>query len=135
MILVDTSAWIEFLRGTESAVCREVEQLLGSAMAVTDPVAMEVLAGARDDKHLHHLRGLLGRAEMLRTDSVDYPAAAVLYRQCRQQGEALRRLLDCLIAATAIRHGVPVLHCDEDFSALARHTALKIHQPTTPETA
>ena len=130
MILVDTSAWIEFLRGTESAACHEVELLLGSAMAVSDPIAMEVLAGARDDQHLQHLRGLLGRAEMLRVHSVDYASAAMLYRQCRQQGETVRRLLDCLIAATAIRHDVPVLHCDEDFAVLARHTALTVHSPT-----
>jgi predicted nucleic acid-binding protein len=59
VILVDTSAWIEFLRGTESATCREVDRLLGTEIAVTDPVLMEVLAGARDDKHLRDLRGLV----------------------------------------------------------------------------
>ncbi|MBK5306284.1 MAG: PIN domain nuclease [Frankiaceae bacterium] len=129
MILVDTSAWIEFLRGTESQVCREVERLLGGDLAVTDPVVMEVLAGARDDKHLHDLRGMLGRAEMLRCNALDYPTAALLYRRCRQQGETVRRLLDCLIAAAAIRHGVPVLHSDADFDALARHTELTVHRP------
>ena len=127
MILVDTSAWIEFLRGTESRVCREVESLLGDDLAVTDPVAMEVLAGARDDKHLQDLRGLLGRAELLRCEPVDFLTGAMLYRQCRQKGETVRRLLDCLIAATAIRHGVPVLHSDADFEALARHTELRVH--------
>lgn len=127
MILIDTSAWIEFLRGTESRVCQEVERLLGDGLAVTDPVAMEVLAGARDDQHLHDLRGMLGRAEMLRCEGVDYPAAAMLYRQCRQKGETVRRLIDCLIAAVAIRHDVPLLQRDADFDALARHTALRIH--------
>lgn len=129
MILIDTSAWIEFLRGTESPVCQEVERLLGAELAVTDPVAMEVLAGARNDKHLQDLRGLLGRAELLRCDAVDYLAAAMLYRQCRLKGETVRRLLDCLIAAAAIRHGVPVLHSDADFEALARHTELTVHRP------
>ena len=127
MILVDTSAWIEFLRGTESPVCQEVDRLLGSALAVTDPVAMEVLAGARDDKHLQDLRGLLGRAELLRCEAGDFLAAALLYRQCRQQGETVRRLLNCLIATIAIRHDVPVLHSDTDFQALARHTGLRVH--------
>ena len=127
MILIDTSAWIEFLRDTESPVCQEVERLLDDQLAVTDPVAMEVLAGARDDKHLQDLRGLLGRAEMLRCGAVDYLAAAMLYRQCRQKGETVRRLLDCLIAAIAIRHDVPVLHSDADFEALARHTELRVH--------
>jgi predicted nucleic acid-binding protein len=127
VILIDTSAWIEFLRGTESPVCREVERLLVEDLAVTDPVAMEVLAGARDDRHLRDLRGRLGRAEMLPCEAVDYLAAAMLYRQCRQQGETVRRLLHCLIAAAAIRHDVPVLHCDADFAALARHSELQVH--------
>jgi predicted nucleic acid-binding protein len=127
VILIDTSAWIEYLRGTESTVCQEVERLLDASLAVTDPVAMEVLAGARDDKHLQDLRGLLGRAEMLRCEALDYLAAAMLYRQCRQGGATVRRLLDCLIAAIAIRHDVPILHSDADFSALARHTELRVH--------
>lgn len=127
MILIDTSAWIEFLRGTESPVCQEVERLLDAQLALTDPVAMEVLSGARDDKHLQDLRGMLGRAEMLRCEAVDFLAAAMLYRQCRQKGETVRRLLDCLIAAVAIRHDVPVLHSDADFEALARHTELRVH--------
>jgi hypothetical protein len=62
---------------------------------------MEVLAGACHDKHLHDLRGLLGRAELLRCDAVDYLAAAMLYRPCRLKGETVRRLLDFLTAAAA----------------------------------
>ena len=65
MILIDSSAWIEFLRGTGSAVCDEVDRLLDADVAITDPVLMEVLAGARDEHHLQQLRGLLGRARML----------------------------------------------------------------------
>ena len=127
MILVDTSAWVEFLRDTGSSVCLEVERLLGDEIAVTDPIAMEVFAGARDEKHLHDLRGLLGRAEMLRCEATDYLAAALLYRRCRQRGETVRRLIDCLIAAVAIRNHVPLLHNDEDFEVLARHTDLQVH--------
>lgn len=127
MILVDTSAWIEFLRDTGSAACNEVDRLLGSRVAVTDPVVMEVLAGARDDRHLHDLRALLGRAVLLRAETADYLSAAVLYRQCRQHGETVRRLIDCLIGSVAIREGAAVLHHDEDFDVLARHTALKVH--------
>ncbi|MHB8340029.1 MAG: type II toxin-antitoxin system VapC family toxin [Mycobacteriales bacterium] len=131
MILVDTSAWVEFLRGTGSAVCDEVDRLLADQIAITDPVAMEVLAGGRGENHLHELRGLLGRAEMVHCEPVDYRAAAVLYRRCRQRGETVRRLIDCLIGAVALRHDLAVLQRDEDFEVLARHTALKLHRPTS----
>ncbi|HVA60559.1 MAG TPA: PIN domain nuclease [Mycobacteriales bacterium] len=131
MILIDTSAWVEFLRGTGSAVCEEVDRLLGGRMMITDPVVMEVLAGARDDQHLHELRGLLGRAGMAPCEPADYPGAAVLYRRCRQRGETVRRLIDCLIGAVAIRHDLAVLHSDEGFEVLARHTAVKVHRPAS----
>jgi hypothetical protein len=126
VILVDTSAWVEFLRGTGSPTCQQVETLLEEEIATCDPVVMEVLAGARDDGHLRQLRGLLGRASMLHCESPDFIAAADLYRQCRQRGETVRRLIDCQIAAIAIRHGVPVLHHDSDFEVLARHTELVV---------
>jgi len=126
VILVDTSAWIEFLRDTASPICIRVDELLASDIATCHPVRMEILAGARDEAHLRDLRGLLARAVLLPTEPVDYEEAAAIYRGCRRQGETVRRLIDCLIAATAIRHGVAVLHADRDFDAIAGVVALQI---------
>ena len=55
-----------------------------------------------------------------------YDDAAALYRLCRQEGETVRKLIDCLIGAVAIGADVPVLHNDDDFDVLARHTDLEI---------
>ncbi len=126
MILIDTSAWVEFLRDTGSPVCNRVEALLESEIAICDAVRMEVLAGARNERHLHSLRRLLARAVLMPTLSRDYDEAAVLYRYCRQEGETVRKLIDCLIGAVAIRTDTTVLHKDIDFEVLARHTPLKI---------
>ncbi|CAN5383224.1 type II toxin-antitoxin system toxin ribonuclease VapC11 [soil metagenome] len=126
MILIDTSAWVEFLRDTGSPVCRQVDRLLGGEIATCDPVRMEVLAGAGDEGHLNQLRRLLARAPVLATEPVDYEEAAALYRTCRRRGEPVRRLIDCLIAAVAIRADVPVLHTDTDYAVLARHTSLRV---------
>ena len=49
MILIDTSAWVEFLRDTGSAVCNRVDALLDDEIATCHPVRMEVLGGARDE--------------------------------------------------------------------------------------
>ncbi len=49
MILIDTSAWVEFLRDTGSATCNRVEILLENEIAICDVVRMEVLAGAIDE--------------------------------------------------------------------------------------
>lgn len=127
MTLIDTSAWVEFLRDTGTPVCEEVDRLLGFDIAITDPVLMEVLAGARGERHLRELRGLLGRARMLRCDGSDFEMGAALFRVCRRGGETVRRTIDCLIAAVAVRHGVPILHADADFDVLARHTHLMLH--------
>ena len=127
MILVDSSAWIEFLRNTGSTVCNIVDEVLGREIAVCDAVRMEVLAGARDESHLLSLRRLLAREVVIPTRATDYDDAAALYRRCRQQGETVRKLIDCLIASVAIRAGVPVLHTDTDFDLLARHSDLRIY--------
>lgn len=127
MILVDTSAWVEFLRNTGSDVCGAVDRLLDEDLAVCDAVSVEVLAGARNEPHLIQLRGLLARATMLPTTPADYDAAASMSRSCRAHGETVRQLIDCLIGAVAVRAGVEVLQADVDFSTLERHTELHSH--------
>ena len=126
MILIDTSAWIEFLRDTGSPVCNRVDKLLAEDMAICDAVRMEVLAGARNEQHLHQLRRLLARATVLPIGPIDYDHAAAIYRQCRREGETVRKLIDCLIGAVAIRADTAILHRDADFDVLARHTELRI---------
>jgi predicted nucleic acid-binding protein len=129
MILIDTSAWIEFLRDTGSPVCARVDELLEAEIATCHPIRMEVLAGARDERHLAELRGLLARAVLIPTGPTDYEDAAALYRACRRAGETVRKLIDCLIAATAVRAGIALLHADSDFDRLARLTRLRSDAP------
>jgi predicted nucleic acid-binding protein len=129
VILIDTSAWVEFLRDTKSPVCVRVDKLLNGDIASCEPVRMEILAGARDERHLGDLRGLLARATLIHTEAIDYEEAAALYRVCRRSGETVRKLIDCLIASIAIRTGSSILHYDTDFDVLAHHSALQIDRP------
>ena len=78
MIVIDTSAWVEFLRDTGSPVCARVDELLDDEIGTCDPIRMEVLAGARDESHLHDLRRLLARASLIPTERRDYEDAAAL---------------------------------------------------------
>lgn len=129
MILIDTSAWVEFLRDTGSPICSCVDALLDDDIATCPPIRMEVLAGARDEQHLADLRGLLARTSLVQTEPADYEVAALLYRTCRRRGETVPKLIDCLIGATAIRASMPVLQADSDFDVLARHTPVRIESP------
>ena len=126
MTLVDSSAWVEFLRDTGSPACLRFRELVTSGIAVCDAVRMEILAGARNESHLSTLRDLLAEATIIPMRASDYEDAAALYRHCRRRGETVRKLLDCLIAAVAIRAAIPVLHNDRDFDVLARHTDLQL---------
>ena len=131
MTLVDTSAWVEYLRATGSPAHRQVRHFLrsGTPIRTTDVVVMEVLAGGRDEAHTSGLRRLLSGCEFIATEGLgDFEEAAALYRRCRRAGETVRALTDCLIAAVAVRAGVDVLQADRDFDVLARHSTLELHR-------
>lgn len=129
MILVDSSAWIELLRATGSRLHLSLKAALESeaALATTDVVLMEILAGARDAADHEWLRRLLYSQQFLGVEGpADYESAAELYRLCRRGKGTPRRLADCLIAAVAIRNGAELLCEDADFRAIARHAPLRL---------
>ncbi|MGH3928475.1 MAG: type II toxin-antitoxin system VapC family toxin [Pseudonocardiaceae bacterium] len=122
MILVDTSAWVEYDRATGSPVDIRLTALIAGTdeVAVTEPVMMEVLAGARDDRRELDLRRLLDRFHLLRFDPIaHFPGAVHIYRSCRRAGVTPRGLVDCLIAAVATSTATPVLAHDRDFARIA----------------
>lgn len=122
MILVDTSAWVEYDRATGSAVDQRLTSLVatGGPIAVTEPVMMEVLAGARSDQRESDLRRLLMRFDFLPFDAAaDFDAAARIYRRCRGVGVTPRGLIDCVIASVTWRHGATLLACDADLDRVA----------------
>lgn len=122
MILVDTSAWVEYDRATGSSVDRRLTELIAGddQVAVTEPVIMEVLAGARSDDREAELRRLLLRFKLLRFDPVvDFDAAARVYRTCRRVGVTPRGMVDCMIASVAQRHGAKLLALDADLDGVA----------------
>ena len=127
MPLIDTSAWIEFLRKTGSNTNVEMRNVLTRRHHICDAVTMEILSGARDDANAQSLKKLLSRATVIETKPIDYQNAASIYRACRQVGITVRTQIDCLIAAIAIRTNTPLLHQDADFIAISQITNLKMH--------
>lgn len=128
-IVPDTSAWIEFLRKTGSAVNVRLRELLAhpSAVVITEPVMMELLAGARDADEWRDLRRLMAGVSFARVETpTDWHTAALLYSRVRSGGWTIRNMLDPLIAAVAIRIGAAVLHADADFDLIAEHSALEV---------
>jgi predicted nucleic acid-binding protein len=127
VILVDSSAWIELQRATGSPADARLTVAIEAdePLATTGLVMLEILAGARDERHALALRRLLGRCVFLALEEPsDHEVASALYRACRRGGRTIRRLPDCLIAAVAIRVDAQLLHQDSDFEAIALHSPL-----------
>ncbi len=131
MILADTSAWVEYDRATGSAVHRRVAELIANEgpLSVTEPVIMEVLAGARSDQRELDLRRLLLRFRLVRFDAAaDFDAAARIYRRCRGAGFTPRGMIDCMIAAVAWRTGASLLAQDVDLQRLGQIVDIELDQ-------
>jgi predicted nucleic acid-binding protein len=94
-------------------------------IAMCEPIAMEILCGATDDQTYVMLERLVNGLPCLSVDNtLDFRAAADIYRAARRKGETVRSINDCLVAAVAVRHGASIVHRDADLDVIARITKL-----------
>lgn len=130
MILIDTSAFVEFLNRTGSRTDRQVERLISNDadVALPDISLTEILQGIRDEREVAVVKDALNTFPVLSLKGRDsYVAAAELYRKCRKKGLTVRNTVDLLIAQIAIENKARLLHQDRDFDAIARACGLKIY--------
>lgn len=122
MVLVDSTVWIDLLRAQQTTAVKRLRRVIELGEAAVAPVIVqEILQGAVDARAFERLAQRFSALPMLETqDSLTlHIAAARLYARARWQGITPRSPHDCLIAAIAIAHGVPLLHDDQDFERLA----------------
>lgn len=122
MVLVDSTVWIGLLRNQDSKPVARLRMLLAQGDAVLAPVIVqELLQGASSLANLERLRAHFLALPMLeaRPGAVTHAAAGALYARCRWAGVTPRSPHDCLIAQLAVENGVPLLHDDRDFEAIA----------------
>lgn len=131
MILVDTSAWVQYDRATGSRADQRIAELIADEgpLMFTEPVLMEVLAGARSDAREDDLRRMLLRFELAPFDAVtDVDAATRIYRRCRQAGITPRGMVDCMIAAVAHRRILTLLAWDADMVRVAEVIGIDVDE-------
>lgn len=131
-MIADTSAWVEYLRATDSAAHLALRHQIetGGSIVVPELVVMEILVGAGDERTVRRLRTLLHSFDVVPlAPLVDSERAAALQRQCRAAGRPVRNMVDCMIAAMSIRLSEPVLHADRDFDVLASVSDLEVVAP------
>ena len=131
MIVVDTSVWIDVLRGTDAAPASRCVELIedGAPIALTDVILAELLQGVRSEREARLLERHMRAFPILRLESLeDFSLAAQLYRVARRAGVRISKTIDCLIAAPCVRTGSSLLHADADFDRLAACTPLRVFQ-------
>lgn len=128
MILVDSSVWVDFFSGSPGPGGSELRRMIEESepFAVTGVVVAEVLQGLTRD--ITAIERLLANCDILEPEGFEtYRHAAVMHRAARAKGVTLTTI-DTLIAAIAVEHGVKVFTLDQDFSHMARVTAVEIYR-------
>jgi predicted nucleic acid-binding protein len=119
--LIDSSVWIDWFRNVDGAAAEGLDDLLDREVdvATTEPVLLELFAGARSSVALGQMEEVMAGVPLLSVaPHLDFHRAAALYRDARSRGRTVRRLMDCLIAAVALRHDAVLVHKDADFDAI-----------------
>jgi predicted nucleic acid-binding protein len=128
MVIVDTTVWIDYLRGTSNAEVLWLDrELQRQRLGLTDLILCEVLQGVRDKGAFDRVRQDLLKFLVFETGGIDLAvAAAENYRKLRERGRTVRRTIDCLIATFCIEGGHPLLHRDRDFDVFERWLGLQV---------
>jgi predicted nucleic acid-binding protein len=129
VIVVDTSVWIDVLKGSDSHAASRCIELVGDGapVAITDVILTELLQGIPSEREARLLERHMRAFPILRLGSLDdFSLAAQLYRTARRAGITIGKTVDCLIAAPCVRTGASLLHADADFDRLATCTPLRV---------
>jgi len=123
MYLVDTSVWVNYLRGDTTPQVRALKDLLSGEeiVGIAPIILQEILQGADSAERFETWRKYFADlfCYMPRDPVESHVAAARLYQECRKAGKTPRSSNDCLIAQIAIENGLALVHNDRDFNAIA----------------
>jgi predicted nucleic acid-binding protein len=127
VILVDSSVWIDYFRGTVTPQTDRLDELLGEEpVAVGDLILTEVLQGFVTDREFHQARRLMTRLDVVTLGGADIALqAAENYRTLRARGVTVRKTIDTVIATRCIVSGYRLLHSDRDFDVFEQHLGLR----------
>jgi predicted nucleic acid-binding protein len=131
MVIVDTTVWVDYLKGTDTPEAGWLEdELERQRLGLTDLILCEVLQGVRGERRFAEVRRELLRFEVHRSGGAELAiAAAGNYRRLRARGRTVRRTIDCLIATFCIMNGHSLLHSDRDFDPFEQVLGLRVIHP------
>ncbi len=128
MVIVDTTVWIDYLRGTENP---ETSWLAGELqlqrLGLTDLILCEVLQGIREQSTFDRVRADLLEFQIFETGGNELTvAAAQNYRELRQRGYTVHKTIDCLIATFCLQARHELLHRDRDYDCFEKVFGLRV---------
>lgn len=129
MILVDTSVWVDFLRGERSAQRETLHRLIEDEedISITEIIFVEILQGIKKDKDFQTAKDYLLEFPIYRPKGIEtYLKAAQIYRECRKRGKTVSKTVDCIIAAICMENDLTLLHKDSDFDLIEACTGLRV---------
>jgi hypothetical protein len=131
LILVDSSVWIDYFRGTVTPQTDTLDSLLGTELVATgDLILTEVLQGFVSDRDFSRARKLLSSLLVLDLAGRDIALqAAKNFRVLRSRGVTVRKTIDTIIATRCIQSRVPLLYSDRDFDPFVEHLGLRAALP------
>jgi predicted nucleic acid-binding protein len=129
MILVDTSVWIDFLRGANSTERRVLHELIENEeeISIAGIILTEILQGIREEKQFQIIRKYLLEFPVFEPKGIaTYSEAAGIFRSCRKKGKTVRSTVDCMIAAICLENDLSVFHKDRDYDIIRECAGLKV---------
>lgn len=126
MILVDSSVWIDFFRGSASPETERLDGLLGvEPVLIGDLILAEVLQGFTSDRDFERARRMLGRFDCIVLGGSNIAIqAAHNFRLLRSKGVTVRKTIDTVIATRCIADDIALLFSDRDFQPFVDHLGL-----------
>ena len=127
MILVDSSVWIDYLRGNATPQTYKLDALLGVVpLAIGDLILTEILQGCATEKEFNAVKRTLGALDFVVLGGEDVAIeAARNFRKLRALGNTVRKTIGTIIATRCIVGGYELLHSDRDFDAFEQHLGLR----------
>ena len=131
MILIDSSVWIDYFKGTITPQTEMLDTLLGQEpLAIGDLILTEVLQGFAEERDFNRARKMLTSLLLVELGGQEIAIqAAQNFRALRVLGITVRKTVDTIIATRCIESGYDLLHSDRDFDPFAKHLGLRVVSP------
>ncbi len=127
-VLIDTSIWIDYFRGSSENLGTRVDEYLSAETVFAPAVVMaELIQGAKSERELSAIDELFGTIHLLEQQQDTWKNAGLLSYKLKRKGYNVS-LTDCYMAQIALENGCDVYTRDVHFQLIAKVAPLGLVQ-------